>query len=147
MNYDTIRVPQATLLQQAYKNQTELETALTLARSNLQLALANNEMLEEALKRDGSGGRDVGWRRWSEREGVRRSGPVKDYVHPDRPSSVPDAPPPQQYQQQQQSAPSRFFNFKSSLQRISNNNTSPPATGSFPPYASTSASASTSSLS
>lgn len=50
-----------------------METSLKLARSNLQLALANNEMLEDALKRDGFGkGKDVGWRRWSEREGERR---------------------------------------------------------------------------
>lgn len=99
-------------------------------------------MLEEALKRGGGGGKDVGWRRWSEREGVRRSGSVRDYGPPDRPNSVADIP----QQQQQPSAPSRFFNFKSSLQRISSTNTSPTATSTSPPYASTSASASASSL-
>lgn len=46
---------------------------MKLARSNLQLALANNEMLEEALKRDSvGGGKDVGWRRWSEHPDQRR---------------------------------------------------------------------------
>lgn len=60
---------QSSLLKEAYKTQTELETSLGLAKSNLQLVQMNNEMLEEALRRDGSGkGKDVGWRRWSARE-------------------------------------------------------------------------------
>lgn len=49
---------------EAYKAQTDLQTEATLAKSNLQLALANNEMLEDALKRDAANhGRDIGWRR------------------------------------------------------------------------------------
>lgn len=49
---------------EAYKVQTDLQTEATLAKSNLQLALANNEMLEDALKRDATDhGRDIGWRR------------------------------------------------------------------------------------
>ena len=57
------------MLKEAYKVQTDMQTELTLAKSNLQLALANNEMLEDALKRDGAGhARDVGWRRWSAKE-------------------------------------------------------------------------------
>ncbi|KDQ12235.1 hypothetical protein BOTBODRAFT_34515 [Botryobasidium botryosum FD-172 SS1] len=63
----------ADLLAQSQFSQAELETSLVLTRSNLTLALSNTEMLEEALKRmgDGSGsaGRDIGWRRWSDREG------------------------------------------------------------------------------
>ncbi|KIJ28807.1 hypothetical protein M422DRAFT_269858 [Sphaerobolus stellatus SS14] len=66
------------LLTQAYKNQTDLETALTLTRSNLQLALANNEMFEDALKRTCASGKDVGWRRWSERDDLQRSNSLKD---------------------------------------------------------------------
>ncbi|KAH7923165.1 hypothetical protein BV22DRAFT_606119 [Leucogyrophana mollusca] len=59
----------STLLKTAYKSQTELETSLNLAKSNLQLVISNNEMLEEALKREGPGSaKDVGWRRWSARE-------------------------------------------------------------------------------
>ncbi|KAH7911022.1 hypothetical protein BJ138DRAFT_37374 [Hygrophoropsis aurantiaca] len=58
----------STMLKTAYKSQTELETSLNLAKSNLQLVISNNEMLEEALKREGSGAKDVGWRRWSARE-------------------------------------------------------------------------------
>ncbi|KAG8857468.1 hypothetical protein FRB96_005768 [Tulasnella sp. 330] len=52
------------------ENQQDLETTLTLAKSNLTLERANNEMLEEALKRSGgaSAGKDVGWKRYSERE-------------------------------------------------------------------------------
>ncbi|KAH9839074.1 uncharacterized protein C8Q71DRAFT_894053 [Rhodofomes roseus] len=55
------------MLKEAYKAQTDLQTELTLAKSNLQLALANNEMLEDALKREGHV-KDVGWRRASARE-------------------------------------------------------------------------------
>lgn len=57
------------MLKDAYKVQADLQTELTLAKSNLQLALANNEMLEDALKRDGHGhSKDIGWRRWSAKE-------------------------------------------------------------------------------
>lgn len=84
-----------TLLQQAYKNQSDLETALTLTRSNLQLALANNEMLEEALKRSGMNGKDVGWKRWSEREGLRRSNSVKEYGRSEPPSSLVESTTPE----------------------------------------------------
>lgn len=57
------------MLKEAYKVQTDIQTELTLAKSNLQLALANNEMLEDALKREGHGhSKDVGWRRWSAKE-------------------------------------------------------------------------------
>ncbi|KIP09464.1 hypothetical protein PHLGIDRAFT_34470 [Phlebiopsis gigantea 11061_1 CR5-6] len=59
----------SSLLKEAYKVQADLQTELTLAKSNLQLALANNEMLEDALKRDGPGhAKDVGWRRSSAKE-------------------------------------------------------------------------------
>ena len=52
------------MLTQALRTQTELETSLKLARSNMQLALANNQMLEEALRRENaSGSKDVGWHR------------------------------------------------------------------------------------
>ncbi|KAI9508614.1 hypothetical protein F5148DRAFT_1194747 [Russula earlei] len=49
-------------LKSSYQKTTDLETQLTLAESNLKLALANNEMLEDALK-SGSLSKDVGWRR------------------------------------------------------------------------------------
>ncbi|KAG8214087.1 hypothetical protein J3R82DRAFT_10845 [Butyriboletus roseoflavus] len=59
----------SSFLKTALKNQTELETQLNLAKSNLQLIISNNEMLEEALKRETPySARDVGWRRWSARE-------------------------------------------------------------------------------
>ncbi|KIJ56042.1 hypothetical protein M422DRAFT_239233 [Sphaerobolus stellatus SS14] len=50
------------LLAQVYKNQTDLETALTLTRSNHQLALANDKVLEDALKCTGEKGKDIDWR-------------------------------------------------------------------------------------
>lgn len=56
------------MLKEAYKVQADLQTELTLAKSNLSLALANNEMLEDALKRDGGNSKDVGWRRMSAKE-------------------------------------------------------------------------------
>ncbi|OAX41146.1 hypothetical protein K503DRAFT_864101 [Rhizopogon vinicolor AM-OR11-026] len=59
----------SSLLKSAYKTHTELETSLSVAKSNLQLMMSNNEMLEEALKRDTPcSAKDVGWRRWSARE-------------------------------------------------------------------------------
>ncbi|OJA20514.1 hypothetical protein AZE42_01587 [Rhizopogon vesiculosus] len=60
---------QSSLLKIAYKTHTELETSLSVAKSNLQLMMSNNEMLEEALRRDTPcSAKDVGWRRWSARE-------------------------------------------------------------------------------
>ncbi|KAI0769412.1 hypothetical protein BD413DRAFT_613951 [Trametes elegans] len=53
----------SSMLKEAYKAQADLQTELTLAKSNLQMALANNEMLEDALKRDPGSSREVGWRR------------------------------------------------------------------------------------
>ncbi|KAJ7090792.1 hypothetical protein B0H15DRAFT_245437 [Mycena belliarum] len=59
----------SSLLSEAYKSQAELELQLNVARSNLQLVIANNEMLEDALK--SGGGRDLGWRRASGTGGAR----------------------------------------------------------------------------
>jgi hypothetical protein len=60
---------QSTLLSDAYKSQAELEVQLNVAKSNLQLVISNNEMLEDALKRENSTqSRDVGWRRTSGRD-------------------------------------------------------------------------------
>ncbi|KAL7281371.1 hypothetical protein ACG7TL_004681 [Trametes sanguinea] len=69
LNRTITRIEELTsMLKEAYKVQTDLQTELTLAKSNLQLALANNEMLEDALRRDPGSSRDVGWRRMSARE-------------------------------------------------------------------------------
>lgn len=96
--------------------QTDLQTELTLAKSNLSLALANNEMLEDALKRDGGNSKDVGWRRWSAREqkerelaeSRRQSMESVSSVDVIAPSPNPSSPIP--------SAPSavegRFFKFR-----------------------------------
>jgi len=63
---------QSTLLSDAYKSQVELEVQLNVAKSNLQLVISNNEMLEDALKRESSTqSRDVGWRRTSGRDDSR----------------------------------------------------------------------------
>ncbi|KAH9993539.1 hypothetical protein BJV77DRAFT_997403 [Russula vinacea] len=55
-------------LKSTYQTTADLETQLTLAESNLKLAIANNEMLEDALK-SGSLSKDVGWRRSSRETG------------------------------------------------------------------------------
>ena len=38
------------MLSEAYRAQTELEVQLNVAKSNLKLVIANNEMLEDALR-------------------------------------------------------------------------------------------------
>ncbi|KAF7326815.1 Sec2p domain-containing protein [Mycena sanguinolenta] len=92
----------SSLLSEAYKSKAELELQLNVTKSNLQLVIANNEMLEEALK--SGGGRDVGWRRSS---GV---------ANTDRPASVasqsqhsPPGPPPGESPTEGSSSNSRFF--------------------------------------
>ncbi|KAJ7239190.1 hypothetical protein B0H12DRAFT_1237636 [Mycena haematopus] len=72
----------SSLLSEAFKSKAELELQLNVAKSNLQLVIANNEMLEEALK--SGNGRDVGWRRSS---GTGAS-------NTDRPGSVDSHSPP-----------------------------------------------------
>ncbi|KAL4073819.1 hypothetical protein V8B97DRAFT_1936590 [Scleroderma yunnanense] len=78
----------SSLLRIAYKTQSELETQLNIAKSNLQLVISNNEMLEEALKRETPcSARDVGWRRWSAREVQNMQNTVED-----RPKSLDYGP-------------------------------------------------------
>ncbi|KAJ7457843.1 hypothetical protein FB451DRAFT_1509183 [Mycena latifolia] len=82
------------LLSEAYKSQAELELQLNVAKSNLQLVIANNEMLEEALKSGGGGGRDVGWRRASGTANSRSgSGDAERAVSGDG-STTPNPPTP-----------------------------------------------------
>jgi len=61
----------SSLLNEAYKSTAELELQLNVAKSNLQLVISNNEMLEEALKRENK--KDVGWRRGGSGVVVRES--------------------------------------------------------------------------
>jgi len=52
------------MLTEAHKNGADLEVQLNVAKSNLALVIANNEILEDALKHDNSvNSRDLGWRR------------------------------------------------------------------------------------
>ncbi|KAG6839672.1 hypothetical protein C0991_000365 [Blastosporella zonata] len=57
----------STMLSDAYKTSAELEVQLNVAKSNLALVIANNEMLEDALKQRDSTTQNVGWRRTSGR--------------------------------------------------------------------------------
>ena len=62
-------VVQSTLLSDAYKSQAELEVLLNVAKSNPHLVISNNEMLEDALRREiSTQSRDVGSRRTSGRD-------------------------------------------------------------------------------
>ena len=66
---------QSETLKSTYQKTTDLETQLTLAESNLTLAIANNEMLEDALK-SSSLPKDVGWHRSSRDTNSMRSPPL-----------------------------------------------------------------------
>ncbi|KAL5524069.1 hypothetical protein ACEPAG_8242 [Sanghuangporus baumii] len=91
----------SSMLNQAQRTQTELETQLKLAKSNLQLALANNEMLEDALRRESAiGSKDVGWRRRSERPESRQGHHAKELS-----DSVGSRPPSRQGSVSVQSTP------------------------------------------
>ena len=104
------------MLSEAYKTQADLEVQLNVAKSNLQLVISNNEMLEEALKRDSAGNaRDVGWRRASAREHERRNTEAEEHSTPvstptsasavGSPVVAPSTPGPVQ-------ETSRFFKFR-----------------------------------
>ncbi|KAF8069859.1 hypothetical protein FPV67DRAFT_1485088, partial [Lyophyllum atratum] len=114
----------STMLSDAYKTTADLEVQLNVAKSNLQLVISNNEMLEDALKREPAGARDVGWRRTSARahttdDSVSVSSPRThtptpsgEYT-PTTPVGVPGTPtvdPPTPASTTQES--SRFFKFR-----------------------------------
>ncbi|THU99235.1 hypothetical protein K435DRAFT_964552 [Dendrothele bispora CBS 962.96] len=144
----------STLLSETYKTQADLEVQLNVAKSNLQLVIANNEMLEEALK-SGNGNKDVGWRRSRESrdsnstrtnsvdippaasrshvnapssEQGHASSPISPALHspstPPPPTPATPAPP-----QQSDGSGSRFFKFRfaSSSSTSSNSSSKPPS--------------------
>lgn len=94
-----------------------------LAESNLQMALANNEMLEDALKQAGPNVRDVGWMRLSERERLRQVTRGEEesetpYEDSSSPIHKPQSPPPSSQTHtapphHQPSSSLRFFTFPS----------------------------------
>src|SRR6266851_5114356 len=51
---------QCETIKSSYQTTTDLETQLTLAKSNLKLMLTNNEMLKDTLK-SSSLSKDIGW--------------------------------------------------------------------------------------
>ncbi|KAL4260991.1 GDP/GTP exchange factor Sec2 N-terminal domain-containing protein [Pleurotus pulmonarius] len=122
----------SSMLADAYKSQVDLETQLNLAKSNLKLVIANNEMLEEALRHGNGNSKDVGWRRRSGRDssmtpeqGYRHS---VDFPVPSSASTTesnPDFPPTSSTRPASpapsQSENSRFFKF-----RFTSNNATPP---------------------
>ncbi|KAF5345781.1 hypothetical protein D9758_011889 [Tetrapyrgos nigripes] len=130
-------------LSEAYKTQAELEVQLNVAKSNLQLVIANNEMLEEALKSGHP--TDVGWRRSKEAQtptttesrpqsvdiarthsengnGTAGHSPVSPAVPP---FTAPNTPPPPQ------PSDTRFFKFR--FNSSANNSKQPPSRPQTPP--------------
>ena len=95
-NLEVMLIPtyQCETLKSTYQTTADLETQLTLAESNLKLALANNEMLEDALK-SGSLSKDVGWRRSSRETSSTQSFPSPGIAAAATPST------PQSQQQHQ----------------------------------------------
>jgi len=74
------------MLSDAYKAQAELEIQLNVAKSNLKLVIANNEMLEDALKQTMSTqSKDVGWNRTNRPSSEESNGPR---TNPERSQSV-----------------------------------------------------------
>ncbi|KAF8802700.1 hypothetical protein BYT27DRAFT_7226282 [Phlegmacium glaucopus] len=103
----------SSLLNDAYKAKADLEVELNVAKSNLKLVIANNEMLEDALKRDSGQSKDVGWRRTSARDGEPRS----QRGSLDRSTSADYAPLPTELSPTNsgtppQSSDNRFFKFR-----------------------------------
>ncbi|KAF8989782.1 hypothetical protein BDQ17DRAFT_1333859 [Cyathus striatus] len=95
------------MLTEAYKTQADLEVQLNVAKSNLQLVISNNEMLEDALRRDTSGSsKDVGWRRRTGRESLEKSQSA-DLDAPVTPVSATASPVPSTAAQD-----NRFFKFR-----------------------------------
>lgn len=103
------------MLKDAYKAQTDIQNELTLAKSNLQLALANNEMLEDALNRDVPGSsKDVGWRRWGPKEQKEREqhGDSRRQSTDSTRSMSTDAVPSPSMPSPVPSSDSKFFRFR-----------------------------------
>jgi len=106
-----------------------------MAKSNLQLVIANNDMLEDALKRDSGGqsSKDVGWRRTnmvreddssrSTRVSLDRSHSTADYTSL---SSSTDMSPPNSAATPPPSSENRFFKFKFSSVGSSSSSTTRP---------------------
>jgi len=73
------QIDQSSILSEAYKTQADLEVQLNVAKSNLKLVIANNEMLEDALKQNfSSQSKDVGWNRTSPRNQLDSPKPIPE---------------------------------------------------------------------
>ncbi|KAG6831493.1 hypothetical protein H0H87_004911 [Tephrocybe sp. NHM501043] len=96
----------STMLSDAYKTSADLEVQLNVAKSNLALVIANNEMLEDALKqRDSTTQNTVGWRRTSGRAYSTDDALQAVSPHPD---NIPTATPVDSPAQES----TRFFKFR-----------------------------------
>ncbi|KAF6744956.1 hypothetical protein DFP72DRAFT_856981 [Ephemerocybe angulata] len=114
----------STMLSEVYKAQAELEVQLNVTRSNLQLVSANNEMLEEALKRNNGAARDLGWRRGTQQSNLERSQSM-DYAYA---AEVPTSPSPPTSATTPATTDNRFFKF-----RFSGGNSAAPTRASSRP--------------
>ncbi|KAK0475421.1 hypothetical protein IW261DRAFT_1494073 [Armillaria novae-zelandiae] len=123
LNMVISRVTQlSSLLSEAYKTQADLEVQLNVTKSNLKLVIANNEMLEEALKQGHAN--DIGWRRSSSSDHRQKSqsidivpenGVMKSVTSsPSLPSLAGPPPPPPPPPPQQDTRFFHKFRFTSS---------------------------------
>jgi hypothetical protein len=72
-------IDQSSILSEAYKTQADLEVQLNVAKSNLKLVIANNEMLEDALRQNfSSQSKEVGWNRTSTRNQLDSPKPISE---------------------------------------------------------------------
>ncbi|EKM75296.1 hypothetical protein AGABI1DRAFT_116490 [Agaricus bisporus var. burnettii JB137-S8] len=128
-------------LSEVYKSQADLEVELNVAKSNLALVIANNEMLEEALHRDNSGSsKDVGWQRRSghssgERQSLEEWQQAVDFSAGNEgsataPTQIPGQPTPAPIIANQGQDNGRFFRFRFSSPSTSSRPTSRPSTPS-----------------
>ncbi|KAF9447891.1 hypothetical protein P691DRAFT_801649 [Macrolepiota fuliginosa MF-IS2] len=139
----------SSLLTEAYKTQADLEVQLNVAKSNLALVISNNEMLEDALRRDNSGSsKEVGWRRRSgkdsdqaqERQSLEEWQHAANFSNESLPGSTLNSPqihsqpaPPVLTNANPSQENSRFFRFRFGSNPSSSRPTSRPTTPSAAP--------------
>ncbi|KZV60732.1 hypothetical protein PENSPDRAFT_671459 [Peniophora sp. CONT] len=115
-----------TLLKATAAAKSELETQLAIAQSNLKMSLANNDMLEDALKRS-SGSKDVGWRRSAATPTPDAQSQSQDSAPAENAEEEMSPPPTATVSSAPATQDSRFFRF-----RFTSGRTTPQPPGSPP---------------
>ncbi|KAG6808721.1 hypothetical protein H0H92_003098 [Tricholoma furcatifolium] len=121
----------STMLSDAYKTNADLEVQLNVAKSNLTLITANNEMLEDALKqRDANTSQSVGWRRTSTRA-YSTDDALRSASSPTLPPAAPTPTPVDSPAQES----TRFFKFRFTPGSASNSRPGTPSASPMIPAA------------